>query len=56
MFVEPVDRAGGTIVAGLEGAMLIARPYHDTAVLDGVIDRLLADYRTHARDLPDAKL
>jgi hypothetical protein len=24
--------------------MLVARPYHDTAVLDVVIDRLLADF------------
>jgi TetR/AcrR family transcriptional repressor of nem operon len=43
-FAGPVDQAAQTIVAALEGAMLVARPYHDTAVLDAVIDRLLADF------------
>jgi TetR/AcrR family transcriptional repressor of nem operon len=38
------DQAAQTIIAALEGAMLVARPYHDSAVLDAVIDRLLADF------------
>jgi TetR/AcrR family transcriptional repressor of nem operon len=48
-FVEPVDQAAQTIIAALEGAMLIARPYQNPAVLDAVIERLLADFapRTH---------
>jgi hypothetical protein len=37
-----VDQAAQTIIAALRGAMLVARPYHDTAVLDAVIDQLLA--------------
>jgi len=43
-FEGPADQAAKTIIAALEGAMLVARPYHDTAVLDVVIDRLLADF------------
>jgi TetR/AcrR family transcriptional repressor of nem operon len=43
-FAGPVDQAAQTIIAALEGAMLVARPYHDAAVLDVVIDRLLADF------------
>jgi TetR/AcrR family transcriptional repressor of nem operon len=38
------DQAAKTIIASLEGAMLLARPYNDTAVLDVVIDRLLAEF------------
>jgi TetR/AcrR family transcriptional repressor of nem operon len=43
-FAGPVDQAAQTIIAALEGAMLVARPYRDTAVLDAVIERLLADF------------
>ena len=43
-FAGPVERAAQTIVAALEGAMLVARPYDNPAVLDAVIDRLLADF------------
>ena len=43
-FAGPVEKAAQTIIAALEGAMLVARPYHDTAVLDAVIDRLLVDF------------
>jgi TetR/AcrR family transcriptional regulator, transcriptional repressor for nem operon len=43
-FEGPPEQAAKTIVAALEGAMLVARPYNDTAVLDVVIDRLLADF------------
>jgi TetR/AcrR family transcriptional repressor of nem operon len=44
--VEPADQAAQTIVAALEGAMLMARPYDNAAVLDAVIARLLADFAT----------
>ena len=43
-FAGPVDQAAQTIIAALEGAMLVSRPYRDTAVLDAVIERLLADF------------
>ena len=43
-FQGPPGQAAKTIIAALEGAMLVARPYNDTAVLDVVIDRLLADF------------
>jgi len=43
-FTGPVDQAAQTIVAALEGAMLVARPYQNIAVLDVVIERLLSDF------------
>jgi TetR/AcrR family transcriptional repressor of nem operon len=43
-FTGPVDQAAQTIVAALEGAMLVARPYQNTTVLDVVIERLLGDF------------
>ncbi len=43
-FAGPADHAAQTIIAALEGAMLVARPYHGTAVLDAVIDRVQADF------------
>ena len=43
-FQGPPDQAAKSIIAALEGAILVARPYNDTAVLDVVIDRLLADF------------
>jgi TetR/AcrR family transcriptional regulator, transcriptional repressor for nem operon len=51
-FAGPVDQAAQTIIAALEGAMLVARPYHDTAVLDVVIDRLLADFALGRSPVP----
>ncbi len=43
-FAGPEVQAAQTIIAALEGAMLVARAYQGTAVLDAVIDRLLADF------------
>lgn len=43
-FAGPAEHAAQTIVAALEGGMLVARPYQGTAVLDAVIDRLRADF------------
>jgi TetR/AcrR family transcriptional repressor of nem operon len=43
-YTGPVEQAAQTIIASLEGGMLVARPYHGTAVLDAVIDRILADF------------
>jgi TetR/AcrR family transcriptional repressor of nem operon len=43
-FAGPVEQAAQTIIAALEGAMLVARPYQGTAVLDAVIDRILGDF------------
>jgi TetR/AcrR family transcriptional regulator, transcriptional repressor for nem operon len=33
-----------SIIAALEGAMLVSRPYGDTAILDAVADRIVADH------------
>jgi TetR/AcrR family transcriptional regulator, transcriptional repressor for nem operon len=38
------DEAARSIVAGLEGAMLVSRPYGDPAVLDAVIDRVMVEF------------
>jgi TetR/AcrR family transcriptional repressor of nem operon len=43
-FAGPDEQAAKTIIAALEGGMLVARPFQDTAVLDAVIDRLLIDF------------
>jgi len=43
-FAGAVEQGAKMIIAAHEGARLVARPYHDTAVLDAVMDRLLADY------------
>ena len=43
------DQAARSIVAALEGAMLVSRPYGDTAVLDSVADRLVAEFSVQAR-------
>jgi TetR/AcrR family transcriptional repressor of nem operon len=39
----PADRAARAIVAALEGAMLISRPYGNPEVLDATVDRVMAD-------------
>ncbi|MGO9657703.1 MAG: TetR/AcrR family transcriptional regulator [Acidimicrobiales bacterium] len=43
-FAGPAEQAARTVVAALEGAMLVARPYRDATVLDAVIDRLLVGF------------
>jgi TetR/AcrR family transcriptional repressor of nem operon len=43
-FAGPEVQAAQTIIAALEGAMLVAPAYQGTAVLDAVINRLLADF------------
>jgi TetR/AcrR family transcriptional repressor of nem operon len=40
---DPADGAQ-TILAGLEGAMLVARPYHDPARFDAAASQLLASF------------
>ncbi|HTT88516.1 MAG TPA: TetR/AcrR family transcriptional regulator [Acidimicrobiales bacterium] len=42
--VGPPDRAARTVIAALEGAMLVSRPYGDTAVLDSVTDRIIEEF------------
>jgi TetR/AcrR family transcriptional repressor of nem operon len=41
---EPVPDAARTVIAALEGAMLVARPFESAAVFDAVVDRLVADF------------
>jgi TetR/AcrR family transcriptional repressor of nem operon len=48
-FAGPVEQAAQTIIAALEGAMLVARPYHNTNVLDAVVERVLADFTPGTR-------
>ncbi len=36
--------AAHEIIAALEGAMLVSRPYHNTAVLDSVANRVVVDF------------
>jgi TetR/AcrR family transcriptional regulator, transcriptional repressor for nem operon len=48
-FADPSDQAARSIVAALEGAMLVSRPYGDTAVLDSVADRLVAEFSARPR-------
>lgn len=43
-YVESPDQAAQAIIAALEGAMLVAGPLHNAAVLDTVVDRLIADF------------
>jgi TetR/AcrR family transcriptional repressor of nem operon len=43
-FREPPARAAETIVAALEGALLVARPSRRAGVLESVVNRLLADF------------
>jgi TetR/AcrR family transcriptional regulator, transcriptional repressor for nem operon len=41
--------AARRIIATLEGGMLISRPCHDTHLLEGITDRLIAE---HTQDMP----
>ena len=41
---EPVADAARAVIAALEGAMLVARPFESAAVFDAVVGRLLADF------------
>jgi len=50
-FADPSDQAARSVVAALEGAMLVSRPYGDTAVLDSVADRLVAEFSARPRPL-----
>jgi TetR/AcrR family transcriptional repressor of nem operon len=43
-FSDTPNQAARSIVASLQGAMLVSRPYGDTAVLDSVADRLVAEF------------
>jgi TetR/AcrR family transcriptional regulator, transcriptional repressor for nem operon len=51
-FTEPAERAAKTIIAALEGALLIAGPLHDPAILDAVVERVLADFAPHHQRAP----
>jgi TetR/AcrR family transcriptional regulator, transcriptional repressor for nem operon len=42
--------AAHEIIAALEGAMLVSRPYHSTAVLDSVTNRVLLEFSTSDHD------
>ncbi|MFZ0665036.1 MAG: TetR/AcrR family transcriptional regulator [Acidimicrobiales bacterium] len=43
-FAGTGDQAARSIIATLEGAMLVSRPYANTSVLDSVADRLIAEF------------
>jgi TetR/AcrR family transcriptional regulator, transcriptional repressor for nem operon len=43
-FAGDASQAARTIVASLEGAMLVSRPYGDTRVLDSVTERILREF------------
>jgi hypothetical protein len=47
-FAGTSDRAARSIIAALEGAMLVSRPYGNTAMLDSVGDRLIAELSVEA--------
>lgn len=54
-FVGDSDHAARSIVAALEGAMLVSRPYQDTTMIDSVTERVLAEFAadtTGKRRLP----
>jgi TetR/AcrR family transcriptional regulator, transcriptional repressor for nem operon len=38
------DQAARTVISALEGAMLVSRPYGDTAVMDSVVGRIIDDF------------
>jgi TetR/AcrR family transcriptional repressor of nem operon len=42
MFVDAASAVAQSIISGLEGAMLVARPYGDTARFDAAANRILA--------------
>jgi TetR/AcrR family transcriptional repressor of nem operon len=43
-FTGSADDAGQSIVAALEGAMLVSRPYDNTVILNSVIERIVSDF------------
>lgn len=43
-FAGTSEQAARSIIAALEGAMLVSRPYGNTAVLESVADRLIAEF------------
>jgi TetR/AcrR family transcriptional repressor of nem operon len=43
-FTGSSDEAAHEIIAALEGAMLVSRPYHNTAVLDSVAKRVVIEF------------
>jgi TetR/AcrR family transcriptional regulator, transcriptional repressor for nem operon len=43
-FVDSAHQAAQMIIAALEGAMLVARPYHNTAPLESVAARINLDF------------
>ena len=43
-FAGASDQAARSIIASLEGAMLVSRPYGNTAVLDSVADHLMTEF------------
>ncbi len=45
----PAD-AAHEIIAALEGAMLVSRPYHNTAVLDSVANRVVVEFSATSDD------
>jgi TetR/AcrR family transcriptional repressor of nem operon len=47
-FAGTSDQAAHSITAALEGAMLVSRPYGNTAVLASVADRLIAEFSGEA--------
>jgi TetR/AcrR family transcriptional regulator, transcriptional repressor for nem operon len=47
-FAGTSDQAAHNIIAALEGAMLVSRPYGNTAMLDSVADRLIAEFSVEA--------
>jgi len=47
-FAGTSDQAARSIIAALEGAMLVSRPYGNTAMLDSVADRLIAEFSVEA--------
>jgi TetR/AcrR family transcriptional repressor of nem operon len=47
-FAGTADHAARSIIAALEGAMLVSRPYGNTAMLDSVADRLIAEFSVEA--------
>ena len=47
-FAGASDQAARSIIAALEGAMLVSRPYGTTAVLDSVADHLMTEFSVEA--------
>jgi TetR/AcrR family transcriptional regulator, transcriptional repressor for nem operon len=48
-FADTPDQAARSIVAALEGAMLVSRPYGNSYMLDSVANRILAEFSSEAR-------